>query len=201
MLPHLLRRWTLRHTAQGAADQPLRIRLQVLCQPPEQRDQAGGLHPGGTGGPDHPVLPEELYRGAVPLLRGLPQPGLHHGIDDPCPVPPPGAVPLQRLYPRQGHPRNVAGTGGTARVSGGPPQCEHRAALGGRAEVPGPGQDKGGHSGPHAANPVPEPAEPGGTGEIPPRPPLRPRWTEYPAHCGSHPGHGLPHPPADPGSL
>ena len=115
----------------------------------------GRLHPGGAGGSHHPVLPAELYRGALPLLRRLPQPGLHHGADDPHTATSAGDLPLQRLHPRQGHSRHLAGAGGAAGLSGGPAQRQHRTALRGGAENPGSGQDQAGHPGPHAADPAP----------------------------------------------
>ena len=54
---------------------------------------------------------------------------------------------------------------------------------------------------PMGPDPHPGPAEPGGIGEIPPRPQVRPRRAEHPADRGGHGGHGLPHPAADPGAV
>ena len=54
---HSLRRRAMHHPAEGADDQQLRVRLQVLRQPPQQRYPPGGLHATGAGGADH-----RLYR-------------------------------------------------------------------------------------------------------------------------------------------
>ena len=114
--------------------------------------KAGHVHPGGAGGPHHPVLPPELHRGAVPLLRRVPLPGLYHGTDDPGAADLAGRVPLQRLHPRQGHPRHGAGAGGTDGVPGGPAQRQYRAAVRGGTSDPGPGQDEAGHPGSYGAD-------------------------------------------------
>ena len=84
LLPQLLRGWALRHAAEGADEQLLHLRLQILRQPPQQRHTARAA-----------FTPEELADLTISFYRRnyieglflssgvLPQPGLHHGADDP----------------------------------------------------------------------------------------------------------------------
>ena len=114
----------------------------------------GHVHPGGAGGPHHPVLPPELHRGAVPLLRRVPHPGLHHGTDDPgaaascgrstastaTSTPRPSPARRRSWWSSWGSWRT-----GSASIS----SCRQRRAL----RTAGPGQDEAGHPGPHGADP------------------------------------------------
>ena len=174
LLPHLLRRRPVRDPFESPDDQLLRLRLQILRQPLLQRHPPGGLHPGRALGADHPVLPPQLHRGALPVLRGDGEPGLHHRADDPVPGAAAGGPPVQWLYPRQGHPRHVPGAGAAAGTAGGPAQRQHRAALGAGASDTGPQQDPEGYLPAHGPDHQHPAGEQGGAGEVPPRPPLRP---------------------------
>ena len=48
---------------EGALLQRVQLRLQLLRQPPLQRQSPRDLHPAGTGGADHWLLPPQLHRG------------------------------------------------------------------------------------------------------------------------------------------
>ncbi len=78
-LPRLRAGWALHLAAEDPADQFLRLRLPVLHQPPLLQRAPGALHGGGGGHPHAGLLPPQLHRGAVPLLRHHQQPGLHDG--------------------------------------------------------------------------------------------------------------------------
>ena len=64
-----------------------------------------------------------------------------------------GRIPLQRLHPRQGHPRRRPGAGGAAGPFGRPTELQHRAALRDRTADSGPGKDEGRCTGSYAADP------------------------------------------------
>ena len=167
-----------------------------------QRDAAGRLHPGGAGGPDHPVLPPQLHRGAVPLLRRAAAPGLHHGTDDP------GAADLLREEYRFNGYIHAKAIPGAA-----PELVEQLGLLADRLSVnielpseaglrtAGPGQDEAGHPGSHGAD--------SGAGQQSREelvkyrhaPRFAPAGPEHPDDRGGHAGHGPPHPAADPGAV
>ena len=133
MLPLLLRRRPVHLPAQGAAYQPVRLRLRLLRQPPLQRCAPGRLHPTGAGGAHHRLLPAQLHRGTLPLLRRVGRPRPHHRGHDRGPAPAAGGVRLPRLYPRQGHPGGRPLPHPAAGPAGRPPVRQHRAAQRGRA--------------------------------------------------------------------
>ena len=80
--------------------------------------------------------------GALSLLRRAALAGLHNGADDPRTVHPAPRIPLQRLHPRQSHPRRLAGAGRAARDARRPPERQHRAAERSVAARPRAEQDK-----------------------------------------------------------
>ena len=180
LLPHLLRRRPVRHPAEGAADQSLRLRLRLLRQSPLQRPAEGRLHPPGAGGAHHRLLPAQLHRGAVPLLRRVGRPRPHHRGHDRDPPAPAGGVRLLWLHPRQGHPRGRPPAHPAAGDAGRPAERQHRAAQRGQPQPPVSRQGKGGHPGPHGPDPGRHPGEPRRAGKIPPRPPGLPRRASPP---------------------
>ncbi len=174
MLPLLLRRRPVHLPAQGAAYQPVRLRLRLLRQPPLQRCAPGRLHPTGAGGAHHRLLPAQLHRGTLPLLRRVGRPRPHHRGHDRGPAPAAGGVRLPRLYPRQGHPGGRPPPHPAAGPAGRPPVRQHRAAQRGEPGPPGARQGQGRHPGPYGPDPGWHSGQPGGAGPVPPRPPLRP---------------------------
>ena len=152
MLPLVHAGRALRHAAQGAHDQRLRLRLLLLREPREQRRGAPSrLHASRAGRPHHRLLPPQLHRGAVPLLRCRRMPRPHHRAHDRGPAHPAGGVRLSRLHPHQGHPRHLGGAhrraGAPVRPSLGEPGAAEPAEPG----AFGPQQVAHVHPGPHAA--------------------------------------------------
>lgn len=64
----------LRFAAQDHADEPLRLRLRLLHQPPQQRHPPGLVHGRRAGRSDDRVLPPQLHRGPVSQFRVLRNP-------------------------------------------------------------------------------------------------------------------------------
>ena len=88
-------------------------------------------------------------------------------------------IPLQRLHPRQGHPRRLAGAGRAARAAGRPPERQHRAAERSVAARPRAEQDKGRRAAAHgAASRDRATGKPARAGQIPSRAALCPRGAE-----------------------
>ena len=78
LLPRLHRRRPVRQPFEGAHDQLLLLRLQLLRQPQIQRHPPGHLRAPGAGGADRRVLPPQLHRGTFSFQRSAGHPGLHH---------------------------------------------------------------------------------------------------------------------------
>lgn len=87
VLPLLLRGRVVYLPFKGAHDQRVRLRLPILRQPPVQRPASGRLHPQGAVRAHHGLLPAQLHRRAVSLLRRAGQPRLYHRADDRGPAP------------------------------------------------------------------------------------------------------------------
>ena len=138
LLPHVFVRRPLRDALEGAALERLLLQLQILRQPLHERHTARDLYARRACRADDRILPPQLYRRAVPLLRRAALAGLYDGVDDPRAVDFAQRVPLQRLHPRQGYPRHVAGACRTARLSFRPPEREHRAAERSRTQAARP---------------------------------------------------------------
>ncbi len=75
-----------------------------------------------------------------------------------------------------------------AGAAGRPAEREHRAAQRPEPGAAGPGQEKGGHSGPHEADSGRHHRLQAGAEALPPRPPVCPRGTVHPDDRGGHPG-------------
>ena len=191
----------LRQPAQGADDQLLCLRLQLLRQPQVQRCAPRHLFAVGAGRADHRVLPPQLHRGAVPVQRGADQPGLHHRADAQDPAPAAERIPFRRVHPRQGHPRHQPGTAGAAGFSGRPSERQCGTAQREQPETAGPGQGAALHLPAHEADRSGRSRQPGGTDPLPQSAPVRARRSEHPDDRGGFAGDGSSHPQADRGNV
>ena len=166
--------------AQGAVFQRLQLRLQLLRQPPLQPAPAR-----------HPLPPRELaeltigfyrpqlYRGSFPVQRSARQPGCHHGAHDRSFAHPAAGIPLQRLHPRQGHPRGRPAAHRAPGPAGRPPFGQHRTAKRNEPQPPRAGQGQGGDPAPDAPDRPAERGQPPGTGRLPACPRLCPGRAEH----------------------
>gem|GEM_PF-4065288 len=139
-LPCLCARRPLHQPAQGAADQQLHLRLSLLHQPQVLQRAARPVHGAGGGGPDAGLLPPQLHRRAVSLLRHHSQPRLYDGADRRSGALPARGSRFSRLYPPQDHSRCRS----RAHRGGGPP-CRPRVdqcRIADRQRPPAPGARK-----------------------------------------------------------
>ena len=170
LLPRLYRRWPLCQPAEGAHDQLLRLRLQLLRQPPLQRYPPRHLYAPGAGRADHEFYRRNYIEGLFLSSAVLGNPGLHHRADagSAC-----GCCGNEYrfggLHPRQGHPRHQPGTAAAAGLSGRPSERERGAAQRAQPEPAGPGQGAALHFPPHEADRGIRRRQPGGAYPLPPR--------------------------------
>ncbi|CAA9271242.1 MAG: Biotin synthase related domain containing protein, partial [uncultured Acetobacteraceae bacterium] len=126
---------------EGAVDQRLRLRLRVLRQPRPIERAARPFHRARAGRPDPGLLPPQLHRRPVPLLRHHPLARLHDGAGGGGGARAARGPRLPRLHPPQDHPRGLARAAGRSRALCRPPLHQHRNAP--RAVPEGAGAGKG----------------------------------------------------------